>query len=407
MSDRVLITGATGFIGGLLLARLVGEGRAVRALVRKPADRERLAVTSGVELALGALGDDEALVRAADGCGVVYHVAGMNRLCLADPAPLYRVNVEGTRRVLQAARKAGVRRVVYTSSAATLGGDGTRVVDEKTAQPGEFTSHYARSKFEAEQVALSFHGLDVVAVNPSSVQGPGRTTGTAKVFIDYLNGRLPFDLPARFGLCYTKDCVSGHLLAETRGTPGQRYVLNTATLSNVEAIDLIGEIAGLRRRPRTLPLGMAMALATGVELVSRWRSHEPSLCRESVRTLGHPHLYDGSRAERELGVRYTPIRVAMEAAVRWYLEQGLVSRELPGIAATPGGAAPRRSDGHGGSRGVRGSPSVRRPSGMGAVRVGSPAAESQGQPEAGTPETDGERGVRGADPEGGEERKDR
>ncbi|HYT24862.1 MAG TPA: NAD-dependent epimerase/dehydratase family protein, partial [Actinomycetota bacterium] len=125
MGDRVLITGATGFVGGLLLTRLVREGRDVRVLVRKPADRERLPV-AGVELALGALGDDEALVRAADGCGVVYHVAGMNRLCLPDPSPLYRVNVEGTRRVLQAAHKAGVRRVVYTSSAATLGGDGTR-----------------------------------------------------------------------------------------------------------------------------------------------------------------------------------------------------------------------------------------------------------------------------------------
>jgi len=359
--DRILVTGATGFVGGLLLTRLVRERRAVRVLVRKPADRERLPVTGGVELALGALGDDEALVRAADGCGVIYHVAGMNRLCLADPLPLYRVNVEGTRRVLQAARTAGVRRVVYTSSAATLGGDGTRVVDEKTAQPGDFTSHYARSKFEAEQVALSFHGLEVVAVNPSSVQGPGRTTGTAKVFIDYLNGRLPFDLPARFGLCYTEDCVSGHLLAETRGTAGQRYVLNTATLSNVDAIDLIGEIAGLRKRPWTLPLGVAMAVATGVELLSKWRSHEPTLCRESVRTLGHPHLYDGSRAERELGVRYTPIRAALEATVRWYIEQGLVNRELPGIAATPGGAVTRRSDD--GPRGVKGSPSVRRPSG--------------------------------------------
>jgi len=402
--EPVLITGATGFIGGLLLARLVRERRVVRVLVRKPADRERLAVTRGVELALGALGDDEALVRAADGCGVVYHVAGMNRLCLADPSPLYRVNVEGTRRVLLAARKAGVRRVVYTSSAATLGGDGTRVVDEKTAQPGEFTSHYARSKFEAEQVALSFHGLEVVAVNPSSVQGPGRTTGTAKVFIDYLNGKLPFDLPARFGLCYTEDCVSGHLLAETNGTAGQRYVLNTATLSNVDAIDLIGEIAGLRRRPRTLPLGVAMAVATGVELVSRWRGQEPSLCRESVRTLGHPHLYDGSRAERELGLRYTPIRAALEATVRWYLEQGLVDQELPGIAVAPAEMATRRSDGDGGSRGVKGSPSVRRSSGTGAVRVGAADAEDQRRPEAATPESDGERGEE--PPPTAEERRD-
>jgi dihydroflavonol-4-reductase len=381
--ERVLITGATGFVGGLLLNRLVREGRAVRVLVRKPADRERLPVSSGVELALGALGDDEALVRAADGCGVVYHVAGMNRLCLADPSPLYRVNVEGTRRVLTAAARAGVSRVVYTSSAATLGGDGTRVVDEKTAQPGELTSHYARSKFEAEQVALSFHGLEVVAVNPSSVQGPGRTTGTAKVFIDYLNGRLPFDLPARFGLCYTEDCVAGHLLAETSGQARQRYVLNTATLSNTDAIDLIAEVAGLRTRPRTLPLGVAMTLATGLELVSRWRGQEPSLCRESVRTLGHPHLYDGSRAERELGLRYTPIRAAMEATVRWYLEQGLVDRDLPGIEPTRTPAA-LRVGGDAGTRGVKGSPSVRRPSGQGAARPGA----------------DGEREGGGVDPGG-------
>ena len=211
--DRVLVTGGTGFVGGLLLARLVAEGRQVRALVRRPADREQLP-DPRVELALGDIRDEESLARAADGCAVVYHMAGVNQLCLPDPAPLYLVNVEGTRRMLQAARRAGVRRVVHTSSAATLGGDGTREVDESAGPPAEFTSHYARSKFESEQLALAFDGVEVVAVNPSSVQGPGRTTGTAKVFIGYLNGRLPFDLPARFGLCYTKDCVAGHLLAE-------------------------------------------------------------------------------------------------------------------------------------------------------------------------------------------------
>src|SRR6266511_291765 len=233
--DRVLVTGGTGFVGGLLLARLVAEGRQVRALIRRPADREQLP-DPRVELALGDIRDEESLVRAADGCAVVYHLAGVNQLCLPDPAPLYLVNVEGTRRMLQAARRVGVRRVVHTSSAATLGGDGTREVDESAGLPAEFTSHYARSKFESEQLALAFDGVEVVAVNPSSVQGPGRTTGTAKVFIGYLNGRLPFDLPARFGLCYTEDCVNGHLLAEAKGRPGQRYVLNTATVSNAEAM---------------------------------------------------------------------------------------------------------------------------------------------------------------------------
>jgi dihydroflavonol-4-reductase len=332
MGNRIMITGGTGFVGGLVLSRLVADGRQVRALVRRPVDRERLP-DPRVELALGQLEDEESLARAADGCEVVYHLAGLNQLCLADPTPLYRVNVEGTRRMLEAARRAGVRRVVHTSSAATLGGDGSSVLDETAAPPAEFTSHYARSKFEAEQLALDFRGVEVVAVNPSSVQGPGRTTGTATVFIGYLNGRLPFDLPARFGVCYTRDCVDGHLLAETKGRAGQRYVLNTATVTNSEAIDLIAVIAGLADRPRTLPLPVAMGAAAVAEAVARVRGRQPRLCRESVRTLGHPHLYDGSRATRELGLRYTPLREAMETTVRWYVDQRLVTRPLPRLSA--------------------------------------------------------------------------
>jgi dihydroflavonol-4-reductase len=329
---RVLVTGGTGFVGGLLLRRLVHEGRSVRALVRRPGDRERLS-TPEVELALGDLADEEALARAADGCEVVYHAAGMNQLCLPDPAPLYQVNVGGTRRMLRAAQRAGVRRVVYTSSAATLGADASRVLDETAPPPQQLTSHYARSKLEAELVALGFTAVEVVTLNPSSVQGPGRITGTARVFLDYLNGRLPFDMPSRFGICYTEDCVSGHLLAEAKGRPGQRYVLNTATVSNREAIDLIAVIAGLSDRPRTVPLPLAMATAACLESLARMRGRRPVLCREAVRTVSHPHLYDGSRAERELGLQYTPLRVAMEATVRWYVEQGLVTRRLPRLEA--------------------------------------------------------------------------
>jgi dihydroflavonol-4-reductase len=344
--SRTLVTGGTGFVGGLLLSRLVREGREVRALVRRPGDRERLP-TPEVELALGDLENEELLVRAAEGCEVVYHAAGMNQLCLPDPAPLYQVNVEGTRRLLQAASRAGVRRVVYTSSAATLGGDGHRPVDESSPAPQGFTSHYARSKFEAERVALEFEGIDVVTVNPSSVQGPGRVTGTARVFLDYLNGRLRFDLPSRFGICYTADCVNGHLLAESKGRAGERYVLNTATLTNSEAIDLIAVISGLTARPRTVPLPLAMGAAACLEWVAHSRGRRPMLCREAVRTVGHPHVYDGSRAERELGLRYTPLREAMEATVRWYRQEGLVTRRLPRLEphGAGGGSQPPRQEG--------------------------------------------------------------
>jgi dihydroflavonol-4-reductase len=348
-TSRVLVTGGTGFLGGLLLTRLVREGRQVRALVRRAGDRERLP-TPEVELALGDLADEEALARAADGCEVVYHAAGVNQLCLPDPTPLYQVNVEGTRHLLWAAQRAGVRRVVYTSSAATLGVDQHhRPLDETAPPPPQLTSHYARSKLEAELVALGFTAVEVVALNPSSVQGPGRVTGTAKVFLDYLNGKLPFDLPSRFGICYTEDCVNGHLLAEAKGRPGQRYVLNTATVSNREAIDLIAVIAGLTDRPRTLPLPLAMATAACLESFARMRGTRPVLCREAVRTLGQPHLYDGSRAERELGLQYTPLREAMAATVRWYVEQGLVTRRLPRLDGEPGSPGPEPSRQEGGT----------------------------------------------------------
>jgi dihydroflavonol-4-reductase len=344
--SRTLVTGGTGFVGGLVLSRLVRDGREVRALVRRPADRERLP-TPEVELALGHLEDEELLVRAAEGCEVIYHVAGMNQLCLPDPTPLYQVNVEGTRRLLQAAQRAGVRRVVYTSSAATLGGDGRSPADEASPPPEAFTSHYARSKHEAERVAMEFGEVEVVTLNPSSVQGPGRVTGTARVFIDYLNGRLRFDLPSRFGICYTVDCVNGHLLAESKGRAGERYVLNTATLTNTEAIDLIAVISGLTARPRTVPLPLAMGAAAFLEWLARSRGRRPLLCREAVRTVGHPHVYDGSRAERELGLRYTPLREAMEATVGWYRQEGLVTRRLPRLEphGAGGGSQPPRQEG--------------------------------------------------------------
>lgn len=346
MTAPVLVTGATGFIGGLLTARLLEKGRRVRALSRRPPDEqilrhlvwgphpagdadEEAARRARLEIVCGHLGDAEALACAAEGCEIVYHVAGVNTMCLRDPAPMYEANVEGTRRVLEASRTAGVRRVVLTSSASTLGGNGRTVMDESAPPPAELDSHYARSKQLGERLALDFRGVEVVAVNPSSVQGPGRRTGTARILISYLNGRLPFVLSTRFGLCYTEDCIAGHLLAETRGRPGQRYVLNTATLATEEVIDRIGGMTGLTERPRVLRLGIMMPVALAVELVSRVRGQQPPLCREAVRTIARPHLYDGSRAERELGLAYTPLEDALAACVRWYVDAGLVKRPPP------------------------------------------------------------------------------
>jgi dihydroflavonol-4-reductase len=345
----VLVTGATGFVGGLVTAKLLAEGRTVRALTRREGD-PRLSLwgpggppapgtpppPGRLTTAVGDLSDADSLAAAADGCEVVYHVAGLNTLCALDPRPLYEVNVEGTRRMLDAARRAGIRRVVLTSSAAVLGGGGEGPVaeDAPPPDPAHLTSHYARSKLAAEQLAFAFDGVEVVAVNPSSVQGPGRRTGTAKLLLDFLNGKLPASIPSTFGLCYTDDCAAGHLLAEAKGRAGQRYVLNSVTVTTAQAFALVAELAGLERGPRELPPALAMAAATAMEAVARLRGRQPSICRESARTMLHPHRYDGSLAERELGLTYTPLQEALERTVRWYASSGLITRPLPKLAAS-------------------------------------------------------------------------
>lgn len=334
-AGAVLVTGGAGFVGRAILDRLVARGRAVRALARSD-DSARALSAAGADVRRGDLADADALARAMDGCEVVYHVAGLNGFCLPDPAALTRANVDGTRAVVRAAAAAGVRRVVYTSSAATIGEARGAVGTEASPHRGTFLSHYERSKFAAEREALADSarlGVELICVNPASVQGPGRTRGTARILIDALEGRLRMVVDSRMSLVEVGDCAEGHLLAEARGVPGERYLLCGAVLSVGEAVELLGRIAGVREDPRRLPGPVAMAMATGVELVARARRRRPPVCREMVRTLLHGHAYDGSRAERELGLAYTPIEDWMARTVRWYVAEGLVTRHLPGPAA--------------------------------------------------------------------------
>ncbi len=178
--------------------------------------------------------------------------------------------------------------------------------------------------------------LDVVCVNPASVQGPGRVSGTARLLLAAARGRLPFLVDARFSVVDVADCVAGHLLAERRGAPGQRYLLAGATLTVREALDLFARVAGFRPRARFLPPGAAMTLAGAVELAAVLLGRRAPVCREMVRTLLHGHAYDGSRAERELGLRYTPVEETLRRALEWYRARGLLPD--PAGRAGPGGA---------------------------------------------------------------------
>ena len=323
----VLVTGGTGVVGRPLVERLVRDGVDVRALARSE-DSAAALRDLGAEPARGDVLDPEALVAAMRGCELVYHAAGYNAFCLRDPAPMFEVNVRGSENVVRAAAQAGVERVVYTSSAASLGERKGTVGSEESPHRGSFLSAYERSKFEAERAVLAAAektGAAVVCVNPASVQGPGRATGSTKLLLDYLNGRLKAVVDSTLSLVDVDDCATGHLLAAANGTPGERYVLSGATLTVREGLALLGRISGIEQPVRTVPPWLAMAIAATAEAVAWVKRDPPRICRELARTLTHGHAYDGTKAGRELGLRYTPIEETLRRTIAWWEEQGLLS----------------------------------------------------------------------------------
>jgi dihydroflavonol-4-reductase len=276
--------------------------------------------------------DEDAMAAGMAGCALVFHVAGVNAMCAADPAALFHVNVRGAETAVRAAARAGVPRVVLTSSAASLGEAAGTVGREDTPHRGSYLSVYERSKHEGELAAFASArraGVELVSINPSSVQGPGRTGGTGRIMIAYLNGRLRAFVDTNISIVDIADCVDGHVLGAERGRAGERYVLNGVTISAGEALELVGELSGVRHSVRLLPPPVARVAGALVEGAFRVRGRTPPVCREMVRTLLHGHRYDGSRATRELGLQYTPIAETFRRVIEWAGREGLVPRSAP------------------------------------------------------------------------------
>ncbi len=323
---EVFLTGGTGFIGGALLRRLVGEGREVRALVRTVAAADAIRA-AGAEPVRGDLLDEESLVSGAAGCSTVFHVAGLNAACLYRPAQLERVNVAGTTAVVRAAARAGTSRVIFTSSATTIGEEAGVVGTEATPHRGTYLTVYERSKHLAElagQAEARRVEVPFVSVNPSSVQGPGRTGGTARILIAYLRGRLRFAVDSPVSLVFIDDVVAVHLEAERQGVSGERYLVSGWATSIREAVALLTAVSGVERRVRYLPAWTLSAVATAAGGLWKALRRDAPLCREMVRALRHGHAYDASRIEREWGVRYTPPEQWLRTTVEWYRDQGIV-----------------------------------------------------------------------------------
>lgn len=310
---KVAVTGGTGVVGIPFVELLVAEGHDVAALVRPGSS-----VPDGARPVPGDLLDPESLGRLTAGAEVVFGVAGVNELCPRRRGDMWQANVVGTRNLLESARRSDVRRVVHTSSAVTIGEARGEVGTEETVHSGRHLSHYERTKTEAERLALSFEGIEVVSVNPSSVQGPGRATGTGRILLTAARRRLRYAVDTVFSLVDISDCARGHLLAAERGEPGQRYLLSGATLTTRQALGILEEVVGPLPAPRFLPdwsLAIAGALGSLVPL-------SLPVCPESVRVARHGHRLDGSSATRELGLEYTPIGETIARTVEWFRRTG-------------------------------------------------------------------------------------
>lgn len=336
MPGTVFLTGGSGFIGGALLHRLIEDGREVRALSRSEVAATAVQ-TAGASPISGDLFDEHALLEGMRGAETVFHVAGVNTMCSHDAAPMIRINVEGSAAVIRAAAAANIARVVYTSSAAAIGEPRGIVGREDTPHRGGFLSEYERSKFLAEERVMTLAaelGVNVVSVNPSSVQGPGRTEGSARLLLGLLNARLPVVVDTFLSIVDIDDCVAGHLLAEERGEPGERYLLNGSTLTTRQAITLVRSVAGRPQRVVHIPpTGVSLA-GTFAGWMSRVGHRELPFCPELARTLLHGHRYDGSRAARELGLHYRPFDETVARTLTWYAERGLI-RPLAGGGRVP------------------------------------------------------------------------
>jgi dihydroflavonol-4-reductase len=305
----------------------------LRLLVRPTSNLKNLeglnSGTTNAETATGDLRDSASLERAMAGCEVVFHVAADYRLWVRDPAEMYRSNVEGTRAILEAAQKNGVRCVVYTSSVATMGftGNGHPADEESPVSLADMIGHYKRSKFMAEQVAMEAGrgGMRVVTVNPTTPVGEQdvKPTPTGRIVVDFLKKKFPAYVETGLNLVDARECARGHIAALEKGKSGERYILGGENLTLKQILDRLGEIAGLPSPTMKLPYFVAYAAGAVDETVTgRLLGCEPRATVETVR-MGKKKMWASSdKAERELGWKTIPVDGALRRAVEWFRANG-------------------------------------------------------------------------------------
>jgi dihydroflavonol-4-reductase len=327
---KAFVTGATGFLGSHVARFLAAEGGELRVLVRPTSNLKNLEGLNA-ETAAGDLRDPASIDKAMSGCDTVFHVAADYRLWARDPEEMYRSNVEGTRAILEAARKNGVRRVVYTSSVATMGftRNGNPADEDSPVTLPNMIGHYKRSKFMAEQIALETgrSGMHVVVVNPTTPVGEQdiKPTPTGRIILDFLKRKFPAYVDTGLNLVDVTECARGHVAALERGKSGERYILGGENLTLKQILDKLGAITGLPSPTVKLPYFFAFAAAAVDETVTgRILHREPRATIDAVR-MGRKKMFATSaKAERDLGWKIVPAENALRRAVEWFRSNGYV-----------------------------------------------------------------------------------
>jgi dihydroflavonol-4-reductase len=323
-----LVTGAAGFLGSHVARQLVARGDDVRVLMRASSTNRPIADLS-LEYVTGDLRDPASLERALKGAKRVFHVAADYRLWAKRKKDIYDSNLGGTKNLLEAAKRAGVEQLIYTSTVATIAVDRPQLPNEFTdAKLEEMVGHYKRSKWMAEREALSAAsaGLPVIVVMPTTPVGPWdwKPTPTGKIILDFLNGKMPGYVETGLNFVGVEQCAAGHLLAAEKGKVGQRYLLGGENLTLKAMLDLLSKITGLPAPKLKIPHGLALGVAYANTVFSRLLGREPGIPVEGVKIARHMMFVDCSRAQGELGFRPEPVSAALERAVCWYNDNGYV-----------------------------------------------------------------------------------
>jgi dihydroflavonol-4-reductase len=329
-----LLTGATGFVGAAVLRCLIAAGHNVRALVRPHSDRRNL---SGIdcEIVTGDLTEPESLKRAVQGCEAVFHVAADYRLWVLDREKMHRVNVQGTVDLIRAAATAGVSRIVYTSSVATLRlkDDGFPSDEESYAELSDMIGAYKQSKFRAEREVkrlVAHAGIPAVIVQPAAPFGPGdvKPTPTGRLVVEAASGRMPAYVNTGLNVVHVDDVATGHLLAYEKGAVGETYILGGENRTLQWILETVAEITGQPPPRIRLPHWFVMPLAYIAEGITRVRaSGEPMLTVDGVRMARKLMYFSIEKARRELGYSPRPAVEALRDEIAWFYEQGYLAQK--------------------------------------------------------------------------------